>query len=63
MQLELQHPLAGSVPSVASPIRMSATPPRYAAAPPMLGQHTHEVLSRLGIDERELQALARDGVI
>jgi crotonobetainyl-CoA:carnitine CoA-transferase CaiB-like acyl-CoA transferase len=63
VQLELQHPLAGSVPSVANPIRMSATPPRYEAAPPTLGQHTHEVLSGLGIDERELQALARDGVI
>jgi crotonobetainyl-CoA:carnitine CoA-transferase CaiB-like acyl-CoA transferase len=63
MQMELPHPLAGSVPSVASPIRMSATPPRYEAAPPTLGQHTHEVLSRLGIDERELQNLARDHVI
>jgi crotonobetainyl-CoA:carnitine CoA-transferase CaiB-like acyl-CoA transferase len=28
-----------------------------------LGQHTREVLSGLGIDERELQTLARDGVI
>ena len=63
LQLELPHPLAGSVPSVANPIRMSATPPRYELAPPTLGQHTHEVLGRLGIDERELQELARDGVI
>jgi len=63
LQLELPHPLAGSVPSVANPIRMSATPPRYETAPPTLGQHTHEVLGRLGIDERELEALARDGVI
>jgi crotonobetainyl-CoA:carnitine CoA-transferase CaiB-like acyl-CoA transferase len=63
LQLELPHPLAGSVPSVANPIRMSATPPRYETAPPLLGQHTQEVLSRLGIDERELQALAREGVI
>jgi crotonobetainyl-CoA:carnitine CoA-transferase CaiB-like acyl-CoA transferase len=63
LQLELQHPLAGSVPSVANPIRMSATPLRYETAPPTLGQHTREVLSGLGIDERELQTLARDGVI
>ena len=63
LRLELPHPLAGSVPSVANPIRMSATPPRYETAPPTLGQHTHEVLGGLGIDERELQALARDGVI
>ena len=63
LQLELPHPLSGSVPSVANPIRMSVTPLRYEAAPPTLGQHTHEVLSSLGIDERELQTLARDGVI
>jgi crotonobetainyl-CoA:carnitine CoA-transferase CaiB-like acyl-CoA transferase len=63
MQFELPHPLSGSVPSVASPIRLSATPVRYAAAPPTLGQHTREVLSRFGFDERELQALANDGVI
>jgi crotonobetainyl-CoA:carnitine CoA-transferase CaiB-like acyl-CoA transferase len=63
LQLELPHPLAGSVPSVANPIRLSATPLRYETAPPTLGQHTREVLSGLGIDERELQTLARDGVI
>ncbi|HKQ14070.1 MAG TPA: CaiB/BaiF CoA-transferase family protein [Steroidobacteraceae bacterium] len=63
LQFELPHPLAGSVPSVANPIRMSATPLRYEAAPPTLGQHTQEVLSSLGIDESELQALARDGII
>jgi crotonobetainyl-CoA:carnitine CoA-transferase CaiB-like acyl-CoA transferase len=42
---------------------MSATPPRYQSAPPLLGQHTREVLGGLGLDERELQALARDGII
>ena len=63
LQLELPHPLAGTVPSVANPIRMSATPPRYESAPPLLGQHTQEVLRGLGLDERELLALARDGVI
>jgi crotonobetainyl-CoA:carnitine CoA-transferase CaiB-like acyl-CoA transferase len=63
LQLELPHPLAGTVPGVANPIKMSATPMRYESAPPLLGQHTQEVLGGLGIDERELQALARDGVI
>jgi crotonobetainyl-CoA:carnitine CoA-transferase CaiB-like acyl-CoA transferase len=63
LQLELPHPLAGTVPSVANPIKMSATPMRYESAPPLLGQHTQEVLGQLGVDERELQALARDGVI
>jgi crotonobetainyl-CoA:carnitine CoA-transferase CaiB-like acyl-CoA transferase len=63
LRLDLPHPLSGTVPSVANPIKMSATPLRYESAPPLLGQHTQEVLAGLGIDERELQALARDGVI
>jgi crotonobetainyl-CoA:carnitine CoA-transferase CaiB-like acyl-CoA transferase len=63
LQLELSHPLSGTVLGVANPIRMSATPPRYESAPPLLGQHTHEVLGELGLEERELQELARSGVI
>jgi crotonobetainyl-CoA:carnitine CoA-transferase CaiB-like acyl-CoA transferase len=63
LQLELPHPLAGTVPAVANPIRMSATPPRYQSAPPLLGQHTQEVLRGLGLDDHELQSLARDKVI
>ena len=39
-----QHPLAGDVCLVASPIKMSLTPPRTDLPPPMLGQHTREVL-------------------
>jgi crotonobetainyl-CoA:carnitine CoA-transferase CaiB-like acyl-CoA transferase len=63
LQLELPHPLSGSVPGVANPIRMSATPPRYSTAPPTLGQHTDEVLKSLGLEAAELDALRRDGVI
>ena len=37
----------GSLPLVASPIKMSATPVTYRLAPPMLGQHTDEVLREL----------------
>jgi crotonobetainyl-CoA:carnitine CoA-transferase CaiB-like acyl-CoA transferase len=39
-----QHPLAGEVNLVASPIKMSATPVRNDLPPPILGQHTQEVL-------------------
>jgi crotonobetainyl-CoA:carnitine CoA-transferase CaiB-like acyl-CoA transferase len=64
MQFDLPHPVAGSVPQVASPIKMSATPPAYTRAPPLLGQHTREVLrDQLGLPEAELEQLARAGVI
>ncbi|MFZ1365807.1 MAG: CaiB/BaiF CoA-transferase family protein [Brachymonas denitrificans] len=43
IQVDLQHPL-GTVATVASPVRLSATPVQYRMAPPLLGQHTEEVL-------------------
>ncbi len=43
IQVDLQHPL-GTVSTVASPVRLSATPVQYRMAPPLLGQHTEEVL-------------------
>ncbi|MNJ78959.1 Succinyl-CoA:(R)-benzylsuccinate CoA-transferase subunit BbsF [compost metagenome] len=45
--MELPHPLAGSVAQVASPIRLSETPVEYRQAPPLLGQHTEQILRRL----------------
>lgn len=44
MKIALDHPLAGTAPSVASPMRFSATPLEFKAPPPTLGQHTDEIL-------------------
>ena len=44
LRIELPHPVAGTVPLVANPIRMSATPVSYRRPPPALGEHTGEVL-------------------
>ncbi len=66
MKLEMRHSLAGEtpVPLIASPIRMSATPPSYVHPPPTLGQHTEEVLQELlGLGAEELAALRQSGVI
>ena len=64
MKQMLSHPLAGSVASVANPIRLSATPVEYDRAPPMLGQHTDEVLaSVLGYDGEAITRLRDSGVI
>src|SRR5690606_1332068 len=61
MKIELPHPLAGQVPLVASPIRLSATPVQYRSAPPTLGQHTREVLSELlEMDEQTIAQLAQE---
>ncbi|HEY6642111.1 CaiB/BaiF CoA-transferase family protein [Povalibacter sp.] len=64
MRVDLPHPLAGSVPQVASPIKMSVTPPQYSSAPPTLGQHTREVLrERLDLSDEELARLVASAVI
>jgi crotonobetainyl-CoA:carnitine CoA-transferase CaiB-like acyl-CoA transferase len=58
VRIELPHPLAGTVPLVANPIRLSASPVRYDRAPPTLGQHTDEVLAHwLGLDSAAIAAL------
>src|SRR5690242_2095180 len=55
LRLDLPHPAIGSVPSVANPIRYSATPISYAGAPPALGADTDEVLSEiLGVSPDEI---------
>lgn len=44
MRVDLPHAGGGTAPLVVSPIKMSATPPRYNLAPPLLGQHNEEIL-------------------
>jgi crotonobetainyl-CoA:carnitine CoA-transferase CaiB-like acyl-CoA transferase len=59
----LEHPTEGLVPAIAQPQRFSESQPRYGT-PPLLGQHTREVLCELpGYDEARLAALAAAGAI
>lgn len=46
----IDHPTIGKVPSVVSPMKFQNAPLEFKAAPPTLGQHTKEVLERLGMD-------------
>ncbi len=64
LKLDLRHSLAGHAPSVANPIRLSETPVEYRHAPPLLGQHTGEVLrDLLGLDAARIAQLAQTKVI
>ena len=63
IKIELDHPIAGKMPLVASPMRFSGTPIEHTMAPPTLGQHTEDVLRSLGKSESELARLRADGIV
>ncbi len=64
LRIEMPHPLAGAVPLVANPIRLSGTPVQYRRAPPTLGQHTDEVLAQwLKLDPAAVAALKHDQIV
>ncbi|WP_199266896.1 CaiB/BaiF CoA transferase family protein [Pseudomonas viridiflava] len=64
LALELPHALGGRVAQVASPIRLSETPVEYRRAPPLLGEHTSQVLQELlGMSGDEVVALREAGVL
>jgi crotonobetainyl-CoA:carnitine CoA-transferase CaiB-like acyl-CoA transferase len=64
MRLDLPHPALGSVPSVANPIKYSATPLSYRSAPPMLGANTDEILRDiLGIAPAEIARMRKAGIV
>ena len=52
-----------AITGVASPLRLTATPPVLRRAPPALGQHTDEVLAELGLSPAEIAALRGRGVV
>jgi crotonobetainyl-CoA:carnitine CoA-transferase CaiB-like acyl-CoA transferase len=64
MQIELPHPLAGTVPLMGSPMKFSGTPIEHKLAPPVLGQHADEILEKmLGLGESERARLRAAGAI
>lgn len=64
MVFEIEHPLAGPVPLTANPIHFREAPIRHDVPPPMLGQHTREVLAGvLGLSDAEIDRLAQEKAI
>jgi crotonobetainyl-CoA:carnitine CoA-transferase CaiB-like acyl-CoA transferase len=64
VKIELEHAVAGKLPLVASPMRFSGTPLDYRLAPPLLGEHTDQVLKELlKLNENEIARLRAEGVV
>jgi crotonobetainyl-CoA:carnitine CoA-transferase CaiB-like acyl-CoA transferase len=61
--LKLDHPTAGTIELVGPPFELNSASLGPSTAPPLLGQHTAEVLAELGVDEDRLTALESRGVI
>ena len=63
MRIELPHPQSGTVPLMRNPIDFADAPSVYERAPPLLGQHSDEVLRELGLSDAEIAKLHQDGVV
>ena len=66
MRIEMNHPAAGDnlVSLIGSPAKLSSTKVSYRHPPPMLGQHTEEVLGELlDLDNADIKNLRKEGVI
>jgi len=59
----MPHPLTPDLRLIASPMKMSATPVAYRHAPPLLGQHSDELLREAGCSEEEITNWRNSGVI
>jgi len=64
MVTEIEHPACGPIKLVNTPVKYSYSPPSIRTPPPLLGQHTDEVLGELvGLSEEEIGRLREEGVV
>jgi crotonobetainyl-CoA:carnitine CoA-transferase CaiB-like acyl-CoA transferase len=64
MEVRAPHPAAGEVRMVANPVKFSATPVAHGTPPPLLGEHTEEVLSAvLGMEAGDVARLRKEGIV
>lgn len=64
MVVEMEHEACGPIKMVNTPVKFSGSQPSVRSAPPLLGQHTDEVLSEhLGLTESNIATLKKKGVI
>ncbi len=63
MRVSVDHPVLGAMPQIGLPYKLSATPAAIRTAPPLLGEHSAEILAELGYDDTAVAELREGGVI
>ena len=63
MVIEIEHPVYGRIKSLGTPFKMSKTPGEIRIPPPLLGEHTNEILKELGFSDSEISELRESGVV
>ena len=63
MLVELEHPTLGTIKNVGSPLKFTETPTTLHRPPPLLGQHTDEVLADYGYSANDIATLRERKVI
>ena len=63
MLLEQDHPTIGKIKQIGFPTKLSRTPASLRLPPPLMGEHTDEVLGELGYSPEEIQAMRKEGVL
>lgn len=61
MRMEIDHPVEGRVPNIGFAVKLSATPQQVRRHPPLLGEHTDEVLGQLGLGDEDRARLREEG--
>jgi len=63
MLIEMDHPTIGRIKNLGFPAKLSRTPGAVRLPPPLLGQHTEEILKEQGYSLREIEGLRKEGII
>lgn len=61
MRMEIDHPVEGKVPNIGYAVKLSGTPQQVRRHPPLLGEHTEEVLSEAGMAASDIAKLRAQG--